>query len=329
MESLAAVFKNFGLHHGAGARWTYREWIPNAKEVYLFGDFNGWNQAITPLAKAKDNAEIWCCQIGIPLNAAMTKGGQYRLHIVPNEGEPWDMIPAWATRYAMNAKTKGQNAVVWPTSITPGPSRKELHQNLELAGKQLHLYEFDITLVAKPGEKPSLKFARSLLSRAAHSGYHGIVLRGLHSPGVRSATGSLLAVSPALGDAPEFLALLQKAHDFGLAVILDLPCGADPALSSLPSWYFRSDDGAAVKNFDFSRKEVSQYLLYCVKQLGTASENMLQLCGCIPHCLWSSLGTTVPADAMASFAAAAAAAAAVAAVGVLQCLAAKRVWNQR
>ena len=268
LEYLSTVFKDFGLHHGDGGRWTYREWVPNAKEVYLFGDFNGWNRTGTPLAKAKDNAEIWCCQIGTPLNAALTKGSQYRLYIVPNEGEATEMIPPWAIRYAINSKTKSQNAVVWPTSISRGPSRKDLHQKLELKGKRLHLYEFDITLVAQKGQKPSLKFARSLLQRAAHSGYHGVLLKGLHNAEARFSAGSLMTVSPTLGDPPDFLAFLQKAHDLGLAVILDLASGADPSLSSLPRWYFQAENTrAAVRSFDFARKEVAQHLLYSIKQL--------------------------------------------------------------
>ncbi|CAE7360721.1 SBE2.2 [Symbiodinium sp. CCMP2592] len=266
LESLATAFKDFGLHHGAGGRWKYREWVPNAKATYLFGDFNGWNKTATPLMKSKDHPEIWCCQISIPLNSALTRGSQYRLHVVPNEGEPWDMVPTWATRCAINAKTKDHNAVVWPPRASRGPSKKDLHPSLQLKGKKLHLYELDITLAIQKGQKPSLKFARSLLPRAAHSGYHGVLLQGLYNGKGRFATGSLMAVSPVLGDSSDFSAFLQKAHDLGLAVILELPSGADPAESSLPAWYFRAEETKTlVKSFDFARKEVAQHILCSIK----------------------------------------------------------------
>ncbi|CAE7772101.1 SBE2.2 [Symbiodinium microadriaticum] len=266
LESLMTAFKDFGLHHGAGGRWKYREWVPNAKATYLFGDFNGWNKTATPLMKAKDHPDIWCCQISIPLNSALTRGSQYRLHIVPKDGEPWDMVPVWATRYAINAKTTDHNAVVWPPRRSRDQSRKDLHQSLQLKGKKLHLYELDITLAIQKGQKPSLKFARSLLPRAAHSGYHGVLLQGLYNGKGRFATGSLMAVSPVVGDSSDFSAFLQKAHDLGLAVILELPSGADPAESSLPPWYFRAEETkTVVKSFDFGRKEVAQHILCSVK----------------------------------------------------------------
>ena len=243
------MFKNFGLHYCDGGRWIYRDWVPDAEAVYLFGDFNGWNRTATPLVNAKDHADIWFRRIGAPFNAALTKGGEFRLHVVPNEGEPRDMIPVWATCFAFNPKTKTQNAVVWPPSIRRGPSSKSPPQSLELRGKRLHLYEFDLTLVAQPSEKPSLKFARSILPRAAHSGYHGVIVQGLYQAGSRSSTGSLLAASAGLGNSSDFPAFLQRAHELGLAVILELPSGADPAESSLPPWFFRSGDDAAVKTF--------------------------------------------------------------------------------
>lgn len=31
--------------------WVYREWLPHAAEVYLFGDFNSWNRTSHPLQR--------------------------------------------------------------------------------------------------------------------------------------------------------------------------------------------------------------------------------------------------------------------------------------
>ena len=266
LDDLAKIFKDFGLHHCNGG-WMFRDWIPNATYVSLVGDFNGWKETATPLRKDEKTADIWSCFIGSPLNAAMTKGSQYRLHVVPAEGEPKEMMPLWAIRYAANTKSQAVNAVVWPTSISRGPSRKDFHDKpLSLKGKKLHLLEFDITLVSQKDEKSSLKFARTILARATHSGYHGVVIVGLFHAGVR-ATSSLLAATPALKDAGDFAAFLQYAHDRSLAVFLEVPSRAIAGKSYLPSYFF-TNQRETVQKFDFGRKEVAQYLLYCLQHLG-------------------------------------------------------------
>lgn len=38
----------FGFHHVDGG-WYYREWAPSAYQLYLEGEFNGWNQTSHPL----------------------------------------------------------------------------------------------------------------------------------------------------------------------------------------------------------------------------------------------------------------------------------------
>lgn len=266
LDDLSKTFKDFGLHHCNGG-WIFRDWIPNATYVSLVGDFNGWKDTATPLKKdEKSGPDIWFCFIGSPLNAAMTKGSQYRLHVVPTEGEPREMMPLWAIRYAVNAKSQAVNAVVWPTSISRGPSRKDLHEKpLALKDKKLHLLEFDITLVCQKDEKPSLKFAKTILARAAHSGYHGVVVVGLFHAGVR-ATSSLMAATPALKDGQDFTAFLQYAHDRSLAVFLEVPSRAIAGKSYLPGYFFK-DQRAVVQNFNFGQKEVAQYLLYCLQHL--------------------------------------------------------------
>ncbi|CAJ1366225.1 unnamed protein product, partial [Effrenium voratum] len=193
-------------------------------------------------------------------------GSQYRVHLVPEEGEARSVVPLWAIRYAVNAKTQAVNAMVWPTSLSRGPSSKDLHKKdktVSVKNQRLHLLEFDATLVAEKGEKPSLKFARSILGLAAHSGYHGVLVVGLFHAGVR-ATASLLAPTPVLKDAAEFTSFLHQAHDQDLAVFIEVPSRAIAGKSFLPPHFF-ADQGELLQRFDFSRKEVAQYLLYSLQ----------------------------------------------------------------
>ena len=238
-----------GLHY-CRRGWIFKDWIPGALYVSLIGDFNGWDSTATPLRKGDD--DVWCCFIGAPLNAAMTRGGHYRLHVVPSTGSALELMPSWAQRYVLKAPKV--NGVV--CTRAPKASRK-----VELKGLKLHLLEFDVTLILPIDGKPELKHCREVLRHAAKAGYHGVVLVGLFGSGnARSLGSSLLAASPCLPDAHDFQAFLEHAHQLGLALLLELPMGAKS--SYLPQHFF---DQAGL--FDFSRKEVSRYLLYALQRL--------------------------------------------------------------
>ena len=43
LNEFANAHNYFGFHRVDGG-WVYREWAPSAYQLYLTGDFNGWNQ---------------------------------------------------------------------------------------------------------------------------------------------------------------------------------------------------------------------------------------------------------------------------------------------
>jgi hypothetical protein len=51
LAQISESYKSFGLQKN-GATWTYCEWMPYTKEVYLVGDFNDWVTSATPLTQA-------------------------------------------------------------------------------------------------------------------------------------------------------------------------------------------------------------------------------------------------------------------------------------
>ena len=91
--------------------WWFREWLPGAQDVYLFGDFNNWQR--TELRLKKDPAGVW----SIFLPAAMyrdrlTHGSLYKIHVHGPNG--WmDRIPAYATRVVQNEESKDFAAQFW------------------------------------------------------------------------------------------------------------------------------------------------------------------------------------------------------------------------
>ncbi|CAE7635094.1 glgB, partial [Symbiodinium necroappetens] len=93
LAKLAESYKTFGLQRD-GSEWTYCEWMPYAAAVYLVGDFNGWDTSATPLAQEESLPDIWSCSI-----PTMPIGSKYKLYVVPEDGDAYYAMPAWATRF--------------------------------------------------------------------------------------------------------------------------------------------------------------------------------------------------------------------------------------
>ena len=84
--------KYYGIHKVKGG-WIYREWAPNAKGLYLIGDFNDWDRHAHPLTKIND--EDW----EIFIKGIRTIPHKSRLKVVVDDGSSIkDRIPLYATR---------------------------------------------------------------------------------------------------------------------------------------------------------------------------------------------------------------------------------------
>ena len=91
--------------------WWFREWLPEAYDVYIFGDFNGWQR--TQLRLSKDAQGVW--SIFLPdamYGYRLTHGSLYKLHVHGANG--WlDRIPAYATRVVQDEQSKNYTAQFW------------------------------------------------------------------------------------------------------------------------------------------------------------------------------------------------------------------------
>jgi len=50
--NFATAHQYYGIHFDDKKNgWTYREWAPNAQQLFLIGDFNGWDRSAHPLER--------------------------------------------------------------------------------------------------------------------------------------------------------------------------------------------------------------------------------------------------------------------------------------
>ena len=148
--------------------WWFREWLPAAHDVYIFGDFNGWQR--TQLRLSKDVHGVW--SIFLPdamYSYRLTHGSLYKLHIHGQNG--WhDRIPAYATRLIQDDTTKNYSAQFWiPQPFDWGDDK------LVVDKSNLLIYETHIGMSSeKEGISTYKEFERNVLPRVKKAGYNAI-----------------------------------------------------------------------------------------------------------------------------------------------------------
>ena len=99
----------FGWQHDDFMQgWWFREWLPEAKDVYIFGDFNNWQRTELRLQRTKDG--VWSiCLPDAMYGERLTDGSLYKIHVHGENG--WrDRIPAYAKRVVQDEQTKNYTA---------------------------------------------------------------------------------------------------------------------------------------------------------------------------------------------------------------------------
>ena len=93
MSDFATGYLYFGLHK-TDTGWVFREWAPNATDIYLIGDFNNWTEDPKYRLKRIKNSDNWEIKLR---EKAIKHGDLYKLKVYW-EGGCGERIPAWATR---------------------------------------------------------------------------------------------------------------------------------------------------------------------------------------------------------------------------------------
>ena len=217
LRDFASGYDYFGLHKTARG-WVFREWAPTATDIYLVGDFNDWQETEKYRAKRVQGTGNW--ELKLP-SKAMKHGDLYKMHVHWNGGEG-ERIPAWATRVVQDDDTKIFSAQVW----NPEPytwKKKTFKPNVN----PLLIYECHIGM-AQDAEKVGTytEFKDNVLPRIIADGYNCIQIMAIQEHPYYGSFGyhvsSFFAASSRFGTPEELKALIDTAHQNGVAVIMDI-----------------------------------------------------------------------------------------------------------
>ena len=207
----------FGLHR-EGDQWVMRESAPNASDIYLIGDFNGWSRQEPFKFQSLPGG---CWELYMPSDV-IQHGQLYRLSM-DWPGGGGDRIPAWCRRAVQDDHTKVFCAQVW----APAEPYQWKHTAPDLRDEPALIYEAHVGMSSEdPKVSTYNEFREQVLPRIIQSGYNTIQLMAIQEHPYYGSFGyhvsNLFAASSRFGTPDELKHLIDEAHGAGLRVIMDI-----------------------------------------------------------------------------------------------------------
>lgn len=271
-------YRYYGFQRDEKSRgWWFREWLPGAEKVFLFGDFNGWNRNSVPLQKDKNG--VWSTFLfDDDYGAGLQHESLYKMLVCGDNGCR-ERVSAYATRVVQDESTKNFTAQFWnPEPFEWGGDKFNMTDL-----RSLYIYECHIGMAQeKEGVGTYTEFADAILPRIKKLGYNAIQLMGIAEHPYYGSFGyhvaNFFAPSSRFGTPEDLKELIRKAHGIGIAVIMDLVHAhyvknLNEGLNQLDGTdHHYSLAGEAgyqpywdSKLFDYGKREVRHFLLSNVK----------------------------------------------------------------
>ena len=216
LNEFANAYEYFGFHHADGG-WYYREWAPSAYQLYLTGEFNNWDPTSHPLTPVGNgNWELF-----LPGDDALWEGCKVKTVVDAFMQRTWH-IPLYARRVVQQ-----KDSVEWVCEVTD--DRKTFgwtDQNFRRE-PSLYIYEAHVGMAQEEGKVGSYReFADLILPRIKRAGYNTVQLMAIMEHPYYGSFGyqvaNFYAASSWFGRPEDLKYLVNKAHEMGLCVLLDV-----------------------------------------------------------------------------------------------------------
>ena len=222
IEQFADGYMYFGINYDAKQKaYVYREWAPEAFNLYLTGDFNQWQKHSHPLKK--DKYGVW--EIMLPENdykEAFTHGSKVKVLVNSRKGEQF-RIPAYIKRAVQDEDTKNFTGQVWLPKQFKWPKLQKTDNKVG----DLFIYECHVGMAQeKEGVGTYTEFKDNILPRVKKLGYNAIQMMAIQEHPYYGSFGyhvsNFFAPSSRFGTPEELKELIKEAHKLGILVILDI-----------------------------------------------------------------------------------------------------------
>ena len=215
LNEFANAHDYFGIHHTDDG-WVYREWAPSASKLWLTGEFNNWNKTSHPLTSlGNGNWEIKLKE------DELTEGCKVKT-VVEAFGNTSEHIPLYIRRVVQDPQT-----VVWCGEVVDDRKAFNWTDKDFKAEKDLYIYEAHVGMAQEEGKVGSYReFADYTLPRVKKAGYNTIQLMAIMEHPYYGSFGyqvsNFFAASSWFGKPEDLKYLVNKAHEMGIRVLLDV-----------------------------------------------------------------------------------------------------------
>ena len=219
IKDIANGYMYFGFHK-TKTGWVFREWLPGADKVWLYGDFNLWNKASHPLKNIGNG--VW--EIKLKGEDALKHEQCVKL-IVEKDGKTFERIPAYIRFASMDNSTHRLCGQVWaPKKAFKWTDAKWIEAKKDFSPV---IYEAHIGMAKEEGGIGSYReFADSRLSWIKKLGYNCVQLMAIAEHPYYASFGyqvtNFFAPSHRYGTPDDLKYLINKAHRLGICVLLDV-----------------------------------------------------------------------------------------------------------
>ena len=216
LNDFANAHLYFGFHHVDGG-WYYREWAPSAYQLYLEGDFNGWNQTSHPLTNLGNGS--W--ELYLPGDNALWDGCKVKTVVDANLTRT-EHIPLYARRVVQN-----KQAITFECEVVDDRKTFPWTDKDFVGEDELYIYEAHVGMAQEEGKVSSYReFADYILPRIHKAGYNTVQLMAIMEHPYYGSFGyqvsNFFAASSWFGRPEELKYLVNKAHAMGIRVLLDV-----------------------------------------------------------------------------------------------------------
>jgi 1,4-alpha-glucan branching enzyme len=273
------AYDYYGIHYDKKKKgWVYREWAPKAREIFLFGDFNDWQRDANPMTR--NEFGVW----ELFLDEKSYKNRLIHKSLVKvlvHSDIGWqERIPAYIRRVIKDEATHNFTGQVW---LPPDKFDWENDKPCSTLKDPLLIYECHPGMAQeKQGIGTYAEFAEYIIPYIKNSGYNTIQLMAVAEHPYYASFGyhvsNFFAVSSRFGTPEDLKYLVKKAHEQGLAVIMDVVHshtvknineGLNLFDGSDDQYFHAGERGNHPywdsKCFDYGKREVQRFLLSNVK----------------------------------------------------------------
>ena len=218
LNDIANAHTYYGIHHlDKEDKWVYREWAPNAYQLYLTGEFNNWNQTSHPLTKLEGGN--W--EIILEGKDALWEGCKVKTVVDANMTRT-EHIPIYARRVVQDKET-----ITWCAEVVDNWKTFAWTDQDFKPSESLYIYEAHVGMAQEEGKVGTYReFADYVLPRVKKGGYNTIQLMAIMEHPYYGCFGyqgaNFFAASSWFGKPEDLKYLVNKAHKLGIRVLLDV-----------------------------------------------------------------------------------------------------------